>query len=446
MPEIIRLGEGAGYSGAWLEPAVELAERGRLDYLIFECLAERTIALDQLARLKTPEGGFDPYLERRMRAVLAPCRRSNTRIITNSGAANPPGAGRRVAEIAREMGLRGLRVGVVTGDDVLGSLDASALTIVETGKPLADLAGRIVSANAYLGAQPLVEALAAGADVVIAGRIADPSLALAALRHAFGWGPQDWDLLGAGIAVGHLTECGPQVTGGYFADPGYKDVDDIAHIGYPIAECRPDGTAVITKLPDTGGAVTTATCTEQLLYEVHDPTSYLTPDVTADFSGIRLEAEGRDRVLVSGASGRPAPDTLKVAIGYRDGFIGEGQISYGGRGCVSRARLAAEVVTKRLAAQGVRWRELRAELVGVDSLFGGASTPSFEPPEVRLRLVARTDSFEEAEAVGREMEGLWIAGPYGGGGATRSTREVIAVCSVYLPREAVRTEVNILEA
>ncbi len=443
----IRFGEGAGYSGAWLEPAVELAKRGRLDYLSFECLAERTIALAQLARLRDPAGGYDPYLERRLRAVLVPCRRVGTRIITSAGAANPRGAGEKVVAIARELGLRGLRVGVVTGDDVSGSLDLDQATVLETGRPLRELAGRVVSANAYVGAEPLVEALNAGADVVVAGRVADPSLALGALRHAFGWGPQDWDLLGAGILVGHLTECGPQVTGGYFADPGVKDVADIANLGYPIAECNADGSAVITKLPQTGGTVSPATCAEQLLYEVHDPSAYVTPDVVADFSHVQLTAEGPDRVRVSGATGKPATPTLKVAVGYRDGFIGEGQISYGGEGCLARARLAGEVVVARLSAMGVRWRELRADLIGYDSLYGGAQAGNRpEPSEVRLRLVARTDTLEEAEAVGRELEGLWIAGPYGGGGATRGTREVIAVASMLLPRAAVRTEVTVLEA
>lgn len=442
---VMRFGEGAGYSGAWLEPALDLARRGNLDYLSFECLAERTIALAQLARLKNPSGGYDPYLERRMRAVLKPCWENGTKLLTSMGAANPLGAGEKVVEIAREQGLRGLRVAVVTGDDVLESLDLD-LVALETGRPLRELEGRIVSANAYIGAQPLVEALDQGAHVVIAGRVADPSLALAAQRHAFGWAEDDWERLGAGIAVGHLTECGPQVTGGYFAEPGPKDVPDIANIGFPLVECHPDGTAVITKLPGTGGRVSVATCTEQLLYEVHDPSTYLTPDVTADFSAIRFEPDGPDRVRVSGATGRPAPATLKVAVGYRDGYVGEGQISYGGPGCVARARLAAEIVEKRLAVRGIRPRELRADLIGVDALFGPALPPAGEPPEVRLRFVARTDTLEEAEAVGLELEGLWIAGPYGGGGAMKASREVIGVASVFLPREAVRTRITVLEA
>src|SRR5579884_3531444 len=308
----VRIGEGAGYSGAWLDPAVDLARRGQLDYLSFECLAERTIALAQLARLADPAGGYDPYLDARMRAVLGPCHANGTLILTNAGAANPAGAGERIITIARDLGLRGLRIGVVTGDELTDQLDLSSAILAETQQALSAIADRIVSINAYLGADPLVQALDAGAEVVVAGRVADPSLALAALRHAFGWGPTSWEQLGAGTAVGHLIECGPQVTGGYFADPGARDVGDLANIGYPIAECQPDGTAVITKLPETGGIVGVATCSEQILYEIHDPAAYLTPDVTADFSQVCLDQVGPDRVRVSGASGRAAPSTLKA--------------------------------------------------------------------------------------------------------------------------------------
>lgn len=447
QPGVVRVGEGAGFSGAWLDPAVELAQRGNLDYLLFECLAERTIALAQLSRLTDPGGGYDPHLVRRMEAVLPHCWPSGTRIITNSGAANPAGAGERVVAIARKLGLSGLRVGVVTGDDVLDALDLDANTIAETGQTLRDIAPAIVSANAYIGAEPLVEALDRSAHVVIGGRIADPSLVLAALGHAFRWSVTDWERLGAGIAVGHLLECGPQVTGGYFGDPGVKEVGDLSRIGAPIAECWPDGTATITKLPATGGVVTTATCTEQLLYEIHDPAAYYTPDVIADFSRVQFSPEGQDRIAVHGASGRPRPETLKVAVGYRDGFIGEGQISYGGAGCVNRARQAADAVLARLANQGIDLQEVRVDLIGLTSLFGAAQPgPAAEPPEVRLRLAARTADRASAEAVGLEVEGLWIAGPYGGGGASRSVREVIAVGSVYVPRSTVRTTVTILEA
>jgi hypothetical protein len=419
----VRIGEGAGYSGARLGPALDLARRGRLDYLLLECLAERTVALAQLARLGDANAGYDPHLVERMEALLPACRANGTRVITNGGSANPMAGAEKVAAVARRLALGGLRIAAVTGDDVLGRFGPNT-RLVESGRTLASLGDRVVSAN---------------------GRVADPSLALAALRHEFGWAADDWERLGAGIAVGHLTECGPQVTGGYFADPGRVDPPDLAALGGPIAECEPDGSLVITKLPDTGGVVSVATCTEQLLYEVGDPSCYLTPDVTADFSGIELATSGPDRVRVIGASGRPAPDTLKVSIGYRDGFIGEGQISYGGSGCVARARLAADTVRRRLDAYGTTVRELRADLIGWDALFGRPVPGAVEPSEVRLRVAVRTDTRAEAEAVGREVEALWIDGPYGGGGATRSVREVVAIATALLPRESVQPQVTLLE-
>ena len=444
-PDVVRVGEGAGTSRSWIEPAVELARRGQLDYLCLECLAERTVAFAQLARLANPNAGYDPYLDRRMRLLLQPCWQNRTRILTSAGAANPQAAGERVVRIARELGLRGLRVGIVTGDDVLSLLQPDRLFMAETGKPLQDIASQIVSANAYLGADPMVAALEEDAHVVVAGRVADPSLALASLRHTFSWKADDWNRLASGILVGHLTECGPQVTGGYFADPGRKEVPDLANIGAPIAECRADGTAVITKLPDTGGRVTPATCTEQMLYEVHDPGGYLTPDVTADFSQVQFALDGRDRVAVSGASGRARPGTLKVTVGYRDGFVGETQLSYGGIGCLNRGRLAADMLQKRLDKEGLHLLDSRIDLVGVNSLYKEALPPPIEPPEVRVRLVAHVNSREEADYVAGLADGLTLGGPYGGGGPSMSVREVIAVCSVFLPRENVRPKVTMME-
>ncbi len=445
--DFVTIGEGAGYSGAWLEPAVALAKSGALDYLSLECLAERTIALCQLSRRNDPHGGYDPNLKRRLAAMLGTCRQNGTKLITNMGAANPMAAGQLAAGVARDLGLAGTRIGVISGDDVLSTINPAEHCLIENGRPLSSLKDKIVSANAYLGAQPLVEALAAGAEVVISGRVADPSLHLAAMRHRFGWAEDDWEALGAGIAVGHLLECGPQVSGGYFADPGFKNTPAPERIGCPIAEVWPDGSAIITKLPESGGLVSRATCIEQLLYEVHDPARYITPDVVADFSRIEMKEDGPNRVRVSGASGRPATDQLKVSVGYLDGYIGEGQISYAGEGCVKRARLAGETIRRRLAAAGLPLQEVKIELIGFDALMGrrlSASRP--EPAEVRLRFAARTEDREAAEAVGREVEGLWIAGPYGGGGATRYVREVLAIGSILIPKSLVRPTVEMLEA
>src|SRR5262245_29228067 len=280
----IRIGAGAGYSGDRIEPAVELAERGHLNYLVFECLAERTIALAQQARRSDPDAGYDPLLADRFNAVLRPCVANGVKIITNMGAANPAGAARAVASIARDLGLAGLRIAAVSGDDVMEAVRARDLPLVETDGRIADVADRMVSANAYLGAGPIVEALAGGADIVITGRVSDPALFLAPLMHEFGWKADDWDRLGKGTVVGHLLECAGQITGGYFADPGYKDVPNLARLGFPLADVSEDGSAVIGKLPETGGRVSLKTCKEQLLlYEVHDPARYCQPDVVADF-------------------------------------------------------------------------------------------------------------------------------------------------------------------
>jgi len=443
--ETLRIGAGAGYAGDRIEPAVELAEKGRLDCLVFECLAERTIALAQQQKRQDPSLGYDPLLEERMRAVLVPCRANGVTIVTNSGAANPVAGAEKVREIARELGLDGLKVAAVTGDDVLDTLGPDA-RVEETGGTLGEIRDRVVSANAYIGAQPLAEALAGGADVVVTGRAADTAIFMAPMIHAFGWSMDDWPRLGRGALVGHLLECAGQITGGYFADPGFKDVPALARLGFPIGEVDADGALVVTKVEGSGGCVTAATCREQLLYEIDDPARYIAPDVIADFSGVTISEEAPDRVRIRGGTGSGRPETLKVCIGYRDGWIGEGQISYAGPGALARARLALAIVEERLRLIGARCRETRFDLVGLDALHGHAlsrSTP--EPYEVRARVVARTDSAAEAARIGNEVEALYTNGPAGGGGATKQVREVIAVASTYLPRERVATALTFLE-
>ena len=437
----LRIGSGAGYSGDRIEPAVELAEHGDLDYLVFECLAERTIALAQQARISDPQGGYDPLLAERMRRVLPfvaqRAGRRRLRVITNMGAANPLAAAGEVRRIAGELGL-GLKVVAVVGDDVLHTLSAEQL--LDNGQTVGALGERLISANAYLGVEGILNALHADADVVIPGRVADPSLFLAPQMFEFGWAFDDWPRLGRGTLVGHLLECAGQVSGGYFVDPGFKDVEDLARLGFPLAEVDADGNAVITKVAGSGGRVSRATCAEQLIYEVHDPAAYLTPDVTADFSQVGFVEEGVDRVRAQGASGRARPEQLKVSVGYLDGWIGEGQMSYGGPGAVARAELAREVVLKRLALIGVNMQDLRAELIGMDSLHGLRS--SVEPWEVRLRVAARCDERSDAVRIGNEVETLYTNGPAGGGGASKSVRQVVAVASLLLPRESVKPRIE----
>jgi len=358
-------------------------------------------------------------------------------------------AARKTAAIARELGLAGLKIAAVTGDDVLDVVRQGDYRFEESGDLVAAFDERIVSANAYLGAAPIVAALQAGADVVLTGRAADPSLFTAPLIHEFGWSFDDWERLGQATVVGHLMECAGQITGGYFADPGFKDVAGLARLGFPIAEVAEDGAVVITKVPHAGGFVTAATCKEQLLYEIHDPQRYLQPDVVADFTQVRIAEEAKDRVRVSGGRGTARTATLKVSVAYVDGYIGEGQISYGGPGAVARGRLALEIVRERLVITGVDVSELRFDLIGVDSLYGStlgsSSGGGAEPYEVRVRVTGRTASKAEAVRLGNEVETLYTNGPAGGGGVTKNTREVVAVQSVLLPRDQVKPTFEIVE-
>lgn len=372
-----------------------------------------------------------------MRALLPPCREAGTTIVTNMGAANPTAAAERTVAVARELGLTGLRVACVEGDEVTDLLDPDTPFMDEPGT-LRDVGLPLVGANVYLGSNALLPALEAEADVVIGGRVADPALAVAPLAHRFGWSLDDWPRLGAGTLVGHLLECGMQVTGGYFADPGVKDVPNLAYCGFPIAEVASDGSAVVTKLPDTGGCVTPATVKEQLLYEVHDPTSYLTPDVTADFSRVEVREVGADRVAVANAGGRIRPDRLKVTVGFEGGFLGEAGISYAGPNAQARGRLAADILAERMrnvhAVQGA----IRIDLVGVSSLFATAGSPPTDTQDVRVQVALRSTRREDAELMLWEVEALLCCGPAGGGGFRGAITPSVVTRSVLIDRERVR--------
>lgn len=456
------MGAGAGYAGDRIPPALALAEKGQLDYLVFECLAERTIALAQLEKTQNPQRGFDPLLAARMRAVLPACMANGTRIITNMGAANPLQAGREVLAVAKELGFYQVKVAVVLGDDVLEILQAAYLSepLMDSSQLVADIQHLLVSANAYLGAEALLPALQTDAHVIISGRVADPALFLAPLMHHFKWRADDWPLLGKGVMAGHLLECAAQITGGYFADPGYKDVPNLAHLGYPLAEVSANGEVIITKLEDAGGCVTVQTCTEQLLYEIEDPTRYLQPDVVADFSQVQLVQVGADRVQAVGASGTTRPDTLKVTLGYRDGFVGEGQMSYAGPGAQARGQLALDLVKARLAEAGYGHFEARYDLIGVNAILGDSFPTKksahesahelaheivYEPSEVRARIAVRVNTQAEAQHVANEVEALYTNGPASGGGASKSVREVIAAASMLMPRGAIQAHTILLD-
>ena len=430
----IRIGSGAGFAGDRLDPAVELIEQGRLDFLVFECLAERTIALAQLRRSTDPGSGYDPPLVDRLGLVLDQSVRGNVRLVTNMGAANPVAAAGRVAELARERGFHGLKVAAVVGDDVTRQVRGRT-AVLDDGRPVADLGAAMISANAYLGSFPIARALDEGAHVVVTGRTGDPALFVGPMIHSFGWAEDDWDRLGRGTAIGHLLECAGQLTGGYFADPGFKDVPGLARLGFPIGEVSAEGVGTFSRVAGSGGELSIRTCTEQLLYEIFDPASYVQPDVIADFSRVTFVETGGG-IRMDGAAGRARPEQLKVSVGYRDGFIGEGQISYAGPGAAARGRLALDIIRERLLIRKLPVDELRLELIGVDAVNFTDALPG-EVREVRARVAARARDRNTAIAVGAEVEALYTNGPAGGGGAWASSREVVAIASSFIGRDAV---------
>lgn len=442
----IRIGSGAGYGGDRLEPALALMEDGNLDYIGFECLAERTIALAQKQKQKDPSKGYNDLLEYRMEKVLPIAHEKGIKVITNMGAANPKGAIAAITNIAENQGLKGLKVAAVFGDDVYDKIGHYFdLSILETGKKLETISEQILSANAYLGIPPIVEALEAGADVIVTGRVTDPALFLAPLMYEFGWSIRDFDKLGKGTLVGHLLECAGQITGGYYADPGKKEVPELWNLGFPYAEVDPSGNGLISKVDGTGGVINRATCTEQMLYEIHDPSKYITPDCVADFSNVIFKELGSNRVSFEGATGSVPTDTYKVSVGYSNGFFGEGEISYGGSNCVERAKLASEVVKKRLDLQHIHPEDIRYDLIGINSITPAEIESSTDINEVRLRVSARTKTRTEAVKIANEVQTLYTNGPAGGGGATKNVSEVLAVASVLIPKTDIETNIVIKE-
>jgi Acyclic terpene utilisation family protein AtuA len=430
--DAFRIGTGAGFAADRLDPAVDLARRGALDVMVLECLGERTVAFAHRDRMADPRRGYNVHLDRRMRALLPACRAAQTTIISNMGAANPRAAALRTRDIARELGLSGLKIACIEGDDVTKSVPLTQSFMDEPGT-LGDAGYEIIGINGYLGADAILPALRAGAEVIIGGRLADPSMYLAPLMHRYGWDAADTAHAGAGTLVGHLMECGMQITGGYFADPGRKDVPRLAQCGYPVAEVADDGSAVITKLADTGGCVTPETVKEQLLYEVHDPAAYLTPDVTADFSRVTVETQGRDRVRVAGASGRARPEKLKATVGFDAGFLAEAGVSYAGPAAAARGRLAGEIVAERLksvfAIAGAR-----IDLIGANSLFATAGPAQTESEDVRLHVALRSSKREDAELMLWEVESLLCCGPAGGGGFRGVITPAVTTKSILIER------------
>ncbi|MDD9904627.1 MAG: DUF1446 domain-containing protein [Rhodospirillaceae bacterium] len=454
MPEArFHVGNAAGFATDRVDAGVPvvkaLIESGAPAALFYETLAERTLAYAQRNKMRDADKGYTPDLERFLAPVLADCVAHKIPILGNFGAANPAGAARAIHRLAKELGIEEIKVAVVEGDDVREGLRSMQVQAWEE-EPLFDV-GRhdIVAANAYLGARPIADALALGADVVVTGRVTDSALALAPLLHHFGWDDQDWDRVAAGVLTGHLLECGAQATGGYFADPGYKDVPDMADIGYPIAEVAGDGDIVLTKPSGTGGRVDPRTVKEQILYEIHDPANYLTPDVTLDLMQVAVSDAGPDRVQVTGAKGRPAPETLKVTISYEGGWLGEGEISYAGPGASARARLAAETAKARVERE-FPGLAVRTDVLGLVSVLDGDSGglskhhSDTDWQDVRVRLAVNADDETTAARAAREVETLYCAGPAGGAGVRLNVMPRIKTASCLIPRESIQPRVRLV--
>lgn len=451
MAKTLRIGSGAAWWGDRIEPAALNAERGQLDYLCFETMAEATVSAAQVRKRRDPTfPGYDTYLDDRMRAVLPACVREGTRIISNQGWINPTAAAKRIVELLQEQGAHGVKVAAVEGSLITDRVLELTDTILENGQPTSSLAPTLISAEAYLGAEPIVEALQAGAQIVVTGRVADPSLFLAPMMFEFGWDPLDHLRIGAGNAIGHLLECGAQITGGYFSDPGFKDVPEPWNFAFPIAEVESDGSVVITKVAGSGGAVTLQTVKEQMLYEIHDPANYLTPDVVVDFTQAWLEQLALDRVRVTGLTGKPRPAKLKVSIGCTEGFIGEDMFFYAGPGALRRAQLAKKVLEERFKIVKLDAQDVRIDFLGLNAIHGDATPANApEPYEIAVRVAARTKTREEAAKVGREVDGMAVSGIAHTGKRVphqERWREVIGVWSSLVPREQVPATVHMFES
>ncbi len=450
MPDTteIAIGAGAGFSGDRVDapgPVVRtLVERGGPAALIFEMLAERTLAFAQLEKQRDPAKGYEPLLDMELRPILADCVRHRIPIVGNFGAANPRGAAAHIERMARDLGLGPLKIGVVEGDDLSGPA-GEAIVRRYIAK---EYAGRpFASANVYQGAMEIAQALREGAQVVVTGRVADPSLVVGPAVAHYGWSPTDWNELAGATMAGHLLECGAQVTGGYFADPGRKDVPDVANVGYPIAEIASDGSCIVTKAANTGGLVDARTVKEQILYEVHDPAAYLTPDVVADITEAEIVEVGRNRVRLSGVRGHPRPATLKANVFFEGGWLGDGEISYAGPNAEARARLGGEIIRERMG----HLLKLRIDLIGVTSILADDSgrmsggVPVGAATDVRLRVAGAHDDEAILDRLMREVTALWTAGPAGGGGARVTKRKRLSTKSCYIPRELVPARLSFVE-
>ncbi|MCY7380208.1 MAG: DUF1446 domain-containing protein [Gemmatimonadaceae bacterium] len=449
---IVRVASGQGFWGDWLDAPRRQVEGGPVDYLMLDYLAEVTMSILQKQKERDPAMGYARDFIGAMESVLPAVVDRGVKVIANAGGVNPVSCARAVLEVARRAGATGkLKIGVVTGDDLLPRIDeligaGHSLTHMDTGAPLSTVRDRVLSANAYIGSTPIVEALAKGANVVVTGRSTDTALTMAPLRHEFGWGASDWDKLAAGIIAGHIIECGAQCSGGNCLHD-WRNIPDLANIGYPIVEARADGTFVIVKHPGTGGRISVPSVTEQCVYEMGDPNSYITPDVVADFTTIHLADDGPNRVRVHGIKGRPATDKLKVSIAYRAGFKAVGTLVYSWPDAMDKARLADRVLRERLDRMGLRFDQSLTEYVGVSSTHGPLSVASGEAPEVQLRVGVRADDRQMVERFTREIAPLVLNGPpsvTGFAGGRPKVEEIVAYWPALVDKSVVQTSVEVL--
>ena len=450
---IVRVASGQGFWGDWLEAPRRQVEGGQVDYLMLDYLAEVTMSIVQKQKERDPNMGYARDFIGAMESVFPAVAHRGVKVIANAGGVNPQACATAVLVAADRHGVRGkLRLGVVTGDDLLPRLDAlleegHELKHMETGEPLSTVRDRVLSANAYIGSTPIVEALARGANVVITGRSTDTALTMAPLRHEFGWAADDWDKMAAGIVAGHILECGAQASGGNCLHE-WRSIPDLANVGYPIAEAKADGTFVITKHPGTGGRVSVPSVTEQLVYEMGDPKSYITPDVVADFTSIRLAADGENRVRVHGITGGPATPFLKVSIAYRAGWKAVGTLVYAWPDALEKAQLADRVLRERLDRLGLSFDTILTEFVGVSATHGPMAGDGAQAPEVQLRIGVRGQERSAVERFTRELAPLVLNGPpsvTGFAGGRPKVEEIVAYWPALIDKRAVTTAVNIVE-
>jgi hypothetical protein len=448
----ITLGSATSWSRDRFEPAYDLLTVGNVEYLCFDAMSEVTMSAAQVSMMSDPTlPGYDPYLPKRMAPILQECKKRGAKIITSSGWLDPIGAAKRVVALAQELGMPELKVAAVGGGIVTDRIADMGLKFIENASEIAALRSDIVSAEVYLGAEGIVEALRQGADVVITSRVADACLFLGPMIHEFKWDLNDHHRIAAGMILGHLVECGAQVCGGYFADPGYKDVPRLAEIGNPILEVFEDGTAFITKVPGSGGVVSLATCKEQLLYEVQDPSAYLCPDVIADLTKVRFRDAGTDRVeIVIDNAGRPKTGSLKALIGVKEGFMAEEMVLFAGPGAMERAKLTQDILTERFRKVALNAEEIRMDYIGLNAVHRESTPdPTHVPYEVILRVTIKTKSQPEADKLRTEIDPLAVNGAYGTGKWGTSVpgarvRPVVGLFSALVPRNAIAVEVLVL--